>query len=140
MAKPIKLIELANEEASVLGHDYIGTEHLLLDLTRQGGTVAAGALTARGVQREALQAVITRIVHAGPCEHRDRRPFTPRAKRAVEFAIDEARALGHNYVGSEHLLLGLLRIVDGVGIQALCGLGADLEAIRRAVHEGLKQA
>jgi ATP-dependent Clp protease ATP-binding subunit ClpC len=140
MAKPPKSVgQLADIEAAVLGHDYIGTEHLLLAVSAQGGAVAAWALAAQGIEHDLLRLAVARIVTTAACQSVERRPWTPRAKKAAEFAIEEARALGHNYVGSEHLLLGLLRVENGVGVQAIQELGADPSAIQRAVFGGLEQ-
>ena len=141
MAKlPKGVGELANAEATVLANDYVGTEHLLLAISAQAGTVAAWALAAQGIESERLRSAVARIVQTAPCESSGVRPWTPRAKKAVGFASEEARALGHNHVGPEHLLLGLLRVAEGVGVQAIRELGVDPSVIRRVVHEGLEQA
>lgn len=137
--KPKQTGQLANDEAARLAHGYIGTEHLLLAIAAQPGALAARVLVGHGLDSVRLRSAVVRIVHTAPCAAGVVRPYTPRAKRAIESAVAEARSLGHNYVGPEHLLLGLLQVADGVGVQAIQDLGADPAAIRRSILEGLEQ-
>ena len=129
---------LAQDEARALGHDYIGTEHLLLGLLREEQGLAARVLDALGVTVEETRARVAEIVgqsESGPVSGQI--PFTPRAKKALELSLREALALGHNHIGTEHLLLGLVRETDGVGAQILFDLGPDAETIRSAVLQSL---
>src|SRR5262249_32593811 len=130
---------LADAEAAALGDEYVGTQHLLLAIANYPGTVAATALAANGVVLEPLRPALAPMAQAAASAAPGRRLWTPRAKWIVKLAIDEARALGHDYVGPEHLLLGVLRDEDGTGCQAVRGLHADPAPIRRAVLEGLEQ-
>jgi prophage maintenance system killer protein len=126
-----RAVQLAQEEARLLRHDYVGTEHLLLGLLYEGEGVAARALESLGISREDVQRQVVEI--AGPGQGSPPRPllFTPRAKKVVEISLREAMALGHHYIGTEHLLLGLLRDGEGVGAQALTRLGTDDAQVRR---------
>jgi ATP-dependent Clp protease ATP-binding subunit ClpC len=130
---------LAHAEAVALADEYVGTHHLLLAVANQPGTVATEALTSNGVHLKQLRAVLASMVQPAEGEVRGRRPWTPRAKRVIEFAAEEAKAKGHGYVGPEHVLLGVLRDEDGAGFQAVRALNADPVAIRRTVVEGLEQ-
>src|SRR5512140_3456276 len=126
-----KVIYLAREEAARLQHDYIGTEHLLLGGIREGEGTAATVLNNLGVDRERSgQEVENRGVAAGGRMTIGEIPFTPRAKRVLELAVEEARSLGHNYVGTEHLLLGLIREGEGVAAKVLLELGVDRKRVR----------
>jgi ATP-dependent Clp protease ATP-binding subunit ClpC len=129
-----QVIVLAQEEA-MLKHDYLGTEDLLLGLSRQGDGVGAKALEALGITpdvvRERVEAVIGR--HQGT--RTGQIPFTPHAKKALEFALRESMQLGQNYIGTEHILLGLVREGEGVGFQVLQSLGAELDRVRQTVVE-----
>src|SRR3989338_7950703 len=118
-----KVLVLAKEEARRFNHDYIGTEHILLGLIREGEGVACAVLQNLGVDLERLRIEIEKLVSAGStAQVLGDIPFTPRAKKALELAADEARALGHNYIGTEHILLGLLREEEGIASQVLFSL------------------
>jgi ATP-dependent Clp protease ATP-binding subunit ClpC len=136
-----KVIILAKEEARRFNHDYIGTEHILLGLVREGEGVAATVLQKLGVSLENIRLEIEKLVQPGPATQiMGDIPFTPRAKKALELAVEEARALGHNYIGTEHLLLGLIREGEGVASQVLLNLGLDLERVRNEIMEILGSA
>ncbi len=135
-----KVLGLAQEEAQRFNHNYIGTEHLLLGLVREGEGVAAKALTALGVQLEQVRIAVEQIIGRG-----DRAPvgeigLTPRARKVIELAGDEARRLGHQYVGTEHLLLGLVREGEGIAAGVLERQGLDLGQIRQQTILVLSQA
>ncbi len=131
-----KVIILAKEEARRFNHDYIGTEHVLLGLIREGEGVAAAVLEKMGVSLENIRLEIEKLVQPGPATQIiGDIPFTPRAKKALELAAEEARSLGHNYIGTEHLLLGLIREGEGVASQVLLNLGLDLSRVRNEVME-----
>jgi ATP-dependent Clp protease ATP-binding subunit ClpC len=136
-----KVIILAKEEARRFNHDYIGTEHILLGLIREGEGVAAAVLQKMGVSLENIRLEIEKLVQPGPTTQIiGDIPFTPRAKKALELAAEEARSLGHNYIGTEHLLLGLIREGEGVASQVLLNLGLDLNSVRNEVMELLGSA
>jgi len=136
-----KVIILAKEEARRFNHDYIGTEHILLGLIREGEGVAATVLQKMGVSLENIRLEVEKLVQPGPATQiMGDIPFTPRAKKALELAAEEARSLGHNYIGTEHLLLGLIREGEGVASQVLLNLGLDLERVRNEVMEILGSA
>ncbi len=136
-----KVIILAKEEARRFNHDYIGTEHILLGLIREGEGVAAAVLLKLGVSLENIRMEIEKLVQPGPSTQIiGDIPFTPRAKKALELAAEEARSLGHNYIGTEHLLLGLIREGEGVASQVLLNLGLDLNRVRNEVMELLGSA
>jgi len=122
---------LAQEEARMLNHDYIGTEHLLLGLLREGEGVAAKALQALGVGLEAARGQVEEIVGRGTDAGPGHVRFTTRAKKVLELSLREALQLGHDYIGTEHILLGLLREGEGVAVQVLVRLGADLNLVRQ---------
>jgi ATP-dependent Clp protease ATP-binding subunit ClpC len=129
-----KVIILAKEEARRFNHDYIGTEHILLGLVREGEGVAASVLQKMGVSLEKIRLEIEKLVQPGPTTQIiGDIPFTPRAKKALELAAEEARALGHNYIGTEHLLLGFIREGEGMASQVLLNLGLDLNTLRNEV-------
>ncbi len=131
-----KVIILAKEEARRFNHDYIGTEHILLGLVREGEGVAASVLQKMGVSLEKIRLEIEKLVQPGPSTQIiGDIPFTPRAKKALELAAEEARSLGHNYIGTEHLLLGLIREGEGMASQVLLNLGLDLNTVRNEVME-----
>lgn len=131
-----KVIILAKEEARRFNHDYIGTEHILLGLVREGEGVAASVLQKMGVSLEKIRLEIEKLVQPGPTTQIiGDVPFTPRAKKALELAAEEARALGHNYIGTEHLLLGLIREGEGMASQVLLNVGLDLNTVRNEVME-----
>ena len=128
-----RVVVLAQEEARMLNHNYLGTEHLLLGLLRESGGVAAKALQSLGIGLEAVRHQVVEIIgegHQAPSGHI---PFTPRVKKVLELSLREAQLLGHNYVSTGHLLLGLLREGDGVAVQVLVRLDANLNLVRQQV-------
>ncbi len=136
-----KVIVLAKEEARRFNHDYIGTEHLLLGLIREGEGVAAAVLQKMGVSLEGIRLEVEKLVQPGPStQMQGDVPFTPRSKKALELSAEEARSLGHNYIGTEHLLLGLIREGEGVASQVLINLGLDLNRVRSEIMELLGSA
>jgi ATP-dependent Clp protease ATP-binding subunit ClpC len=136
-----KVIILAKEEARRFNHDYIGTEHILLGLIREGEGVAAAVLQKMGVSLENIRLEIEKLVQPGPTTQIiGDIPFTPRAKKALELSAEEARSLGHNYIGTEHLLLGLIKEGEGIASQVLLNLGLDLNTVRAEVMELLGSA
>jgi ATP-dependent Clp protease ATP-binding subunit ClpC len=123
----------AQEEARELNHNYIGTEHLLLGLIREGEGVAARALEALGISLKAARTEVEAIIGQGQQAPSGHIPFTPRAKKVLELSLRESKHLGHNYIGTEHILLGLVREGEGVAAQVLVKLGADLNRVRQQV-------
>ena len=131
-----KVIVYAKEEARRFNHDYIGTEHLLLGLVREGEGVAAAVLQKLGVDLETIRIEVEKLVQPGPqTQVLGDIPFTPRSKKALELSAEEARALGHNYIGTEHLLLGLVKEGEGMAYRVLLNLGLDLGKLRNEVME-----
>ncbi len=131
-----KVMQLANQEAQRFNHEYIGTEHILLGLVKEGSGVAANVLKNLDIDLRKIRLEVERIVQHGPGAEQvvmGRLPHTPRAKKVIEYSIEEARNLNHNYVGTEHLLLGLLREQEGVAAQVLMNLGLKLEDVREEV-------
>lgn len=131
-----KVMQLANQEAQRFNHEYIGTEHVLLGLVKEGSGVAANVLKNLDIDLRKIRLEVERIVQHGPggdSATLGRLPHTPRAKKVIEYSIEEARNLNHNYVGTEHLLLGLLREQEGVAAQVLMNLGLKLEDVREEV-------
>lgn len=128
-----RVMLLAEDEAKRLNHGYVGTEHLLLGLIREGQGVAARALAEVGINFNQVRAEIEKIIGRGEQIAEGKLGFTPRSKKVLNLAIDEARQLGHNYIGTEHLLLGLIREGEGVAARVLRELGVDLDVIRRTV-------
>src|SRR5947208_14100529 len=128
---------LAQEEARMLHHDHIGTEHILLGLIGEGEGVAARALESLGISLEAVRQHAGEITGQGQQAPSGHIPFTPRATKVLELSLREALQLGHDYSGTEHILLGLIREGEGVCAQVLVALGADLERVRRQVVEVL---
>jgi len=128
-----RVVVLAQEEARMLDHNYIGTEHILLGLIREGEGVAAKALESLGISLEAVRQQVETIIGRGQQAPSGHIPFTPRAKKVLELSLREAKALGHNYIGTEHILLGLIREGSGVAAQVLVQLGADLNRSRQQV-------
>jgi ATP-dependent Clp protease ATP-binding subunit ClpA len=128
-----RVVVLAQEEARMLNHNYIGTEHILLGLIHEGEGVAARALESLGVSLETVRLQVEEIIGQGQQAPSGHIPFTPRAKKVIELAGREAEDLGHSYIGTEHLLLGLIREGDGVAAQVLARLGVDLAAARLQV-------
>jgi ATP-dependent Clp protease ATP-binding subunit ClpC len=128
-----RVVVLAQEEARLLNHNYIGTEHILLGLIHEGEGVAAKALESLGISLEAVRAQVEEIIGHGGSTPSGHIPFTPRAKKVLELSLREALQLGHNYIGTEHILLGLIREGEGVAAQVLVKLGADLSRVRQQV-------
>ena len=128
-----RVVVLAQEEARLLNHSYIGTEHILLGLIHEGEGVAAKALETLGISLEAVRAQVEEIIGQGGSSPSGHIPFTPRAKKVLELSLREALQLGHNYIGTEHILLGLIREGEGVAAQVLVKLGADLSRVRQQV-------
>jgi hypothetical protein len=128
-----KVLTLAQDEAQRFDHNYIGTEHLLLGLVREGDGVAAQALESMGVELAKIRTAVEFIIGRGGGPVVGEVGLTPRAKRVIELAIDEARRLGHNYIGTEHLLLGLVREGEGIAAGVLESLGVNLDRVRREV-------
>ncbi len=128
-----RVVVLAQEEARRLDHDHFGTEHLLLGSISEGGGVAAKALAALDISLEAARDLVRETVGPGQHTPSGHIPFTPRAKKVLELSLREALALGHNYIGTEHILLGLVREGEGVAAQVLVKLGADLGRVRQQV-------
>jgi ATP-dependent Clp protease ATP-binding subunit ClpC len=140
-----RVVVLAQEEAKMLNHNYIGTEHILLGLIHEGEGVAAKALEALDISLDAVREQVQDIIGQGQQQPTGHIPFTPRAKKVLELSLREALQLGHNYIGTEHILLGLIREGEGVAAQVLVKLGADLNKVRQQViqllsgHQGGKE-
>ena len=128
-----RVVVLAQEEARMLNHNYIGTEHILLGLIHEGDGVAAKALESLGIAVEGVRQQVEEIIGQGQQAPSGHIPFTPRAKKVLELSLREALQLGHNYIGTEHILLGLIREGEGVAAQVLVKLGADLNRVRQQV-------
>src|SRR6187399_1203991 len=129
-----KVMALANQEAQRFNHEYIGTEHILLGLIKEGSGVGANVLKYLDVDLRKVRLEVEKLVKAGPeMVTMGKLPQTPRAKKVVEYSIEEARNLNHNYVGTEHLLLGLLREQEGVAAQVLMNMGLRLDDVRQEV-------
>src|SRR5262245_53101499 len=129
-----KVMQLANQEAQRFNHEYIGTEHILLGLVKEGSGVAANVLKNLDVDLRKIRLEVEKIVQSGPdMVTMGKLPQTPRTKKVIEYAIEEARELNHNYIGTEHLLLGLLREEEGVAAQVLMNLGLKVENVRQEV-------
>jgi ATP-dependent Clp protease ATP-binding subunit ClpA len=131
-----KVIQLAHQEAQRFNHEYIGTEHILLGLVAEGAGVAANVLKNLDIDLGKIRREVEKIVQHGPGGDppiTGRLPHTPRAQKVIEYAIEEAQRLGHNYVGTEHQLLGLLREDQGVAAQILMNLGVELDQVREEV-------
>ncbi len=131
-----KVIQFASQEAQRFNHEYIGTEHVLLGLVAEGSGVAANVLRNLDVDLRKIRAEVEKIVQHGPGGEQvvmGRLPHTPRAKKVIQYAIEESRLLKHNYVGTEHLLLGLIREQEGIAAQVLMNLGLKLEDVREEV-------
>ena len=138
-----RVIVLAQEEARMLGHNYIGTEHILLALLREGDGVAAKALIALGISLDATRQAVEDIIGRGTQEPSGHIPFTPRSKKVLELSLREALSLGSDYIGTEHILLALLREGDGVAAQVLVGAGVDVNQARQQIinllHRGREE-
>ncbi|MEX1207793.1 MAG: ATP-dependent Clp protease ATP-binding subunit [Acidimicrobiia bacterium] len=128
-----RVVVLAQEEARLLNHNYIGTEHILLGLIHEGEGVAARALESLGISLESVRSQVVEIIGQGAQAPSGHIPFTPRAKKVLELSLREALQLGHNYIGTEHILLGLIREGEGVAAQVLQKLGAELHKVRQTV-------
>ncbi|MBT3890066.1 MAG: AAA family ATPase, partial [Planctomycetaceae bacterium] len=129
-----KVMQLANQEAQRFNHEYIGTEHVLLGLVKEGSGVAANVLKNLDVDLRKIRLEVEKLVQSGPeMVTMGKLPQTPRAKKVLEYSMEEARSLNHNYVGTEHILLGLLREQEGVAAQVLMNLGMKLEDVREEV-------
>jgi ATP-dependent Clp protease ATP-binding subunit ClpA len=135
-----QVVVLAQEEARTLKHNYIGTEHILLGLLREQEGLAGRVLEQLGITVEGVRAQVLRVVSAGEEAVSGQIPFTPRAKKSLELALREALGLGHNYIGTEHILLGLVRENDGVAARILLDFDADSETIRNEVIHMLAAA
>jgi len=130
-----RVVVLAQEEARLLNHNYIGTEHILLGLIHEGEGVAAKALESLGISLEAVRSQVEEIIGQGGSSPSGHIPFTPRAKKVLELSLREALQLGHNYIGTEHILLALLEQEDGDGV--LSRAGVDKAAVEAYVTEAL---
>src|SRR3989441_4369099 len=128
-----RVVVLAQEEARMLNHNYIGTEHILLGLIHEGEGVAAKALESLSISLEAVRQQVEEIIGQGQAAPTGHIPFTPRAKKVLELSLREALQLGHDFIGTEHVLLGLIREGEGVAAQVLQKLGADLDRAREMV-------
>ncbi len=133
-----RVLVLAQEEARMQNHDYIGTEHILLGLLYEGEGVAGKALSSLGISHEMIRQQVLSLVPQGSESPVGHIPFTPRAKKVMELSLREALQLGHNYIGTEHILLALIREGEGVGAQALGSLGAELNMVRQQVIQLLQ--
>jgi ATP-dependent Clp protease ATP-binding subunit ClpC len=134
-----RVVVLAQDEARLLDHNYIGTEHILLGLVHEGEGVAAKAMAALGISLEAVRQQVEQIIGRGQQAPSGHIPFTPRAKKVLELSLRESLQLGHDYIGTEHILLGLLREGEGVAAQVLVRLGADLNRVRQEVIKLLRR-
>jgi ATP-dependent Clp protease ATP-binding subunit ClpA len=134
-----RVVVLAQDEARRLGHNYIGTEHLLLGLIREGEGVAAKALEALGISLDTVRQQVEQIIGQGQQAPSGHIPFTPRAKKVLELSLRESQQMGHNYIGTEHILLGLIHPGDGVARQVLVKLGADPNHVRQQVIRLLQE-
>src|SRR5580658_10249457 len=135
-----RVLVLAQEEARLLNHSFIGTEHLLLGLIHEGDGLAAKTLESLGISLEAVRAKVADTIGPAGVAPTGSPPFTPRAKKVLELALREALQLGHNYIGTEHILLGLVREGEGVAAQVLQSLDISLEAVRDTVEETIGPA
>src|SRR5918911_4677032 len=134
-----RVLTFAQEEAQRLNHNYIGTEHILLGLIREEEGLAAKVLRELGLDQSRVRQVIEEIVGRGQAAPGTRLSLTPRTKRVIELAVDEARRMGHHYIGTEHLLLGLIREGDGLAVNVLKDLGINLDAIRTQTTRAIMQ-
>ena len=134
-----RAVVLAQEEARALGHDFIGTEHILLGLIDEGQGTAIAVLESLGISPATVRQRVVDAVRPGGHESSGHIPFTPRAKSVLEMSLSEANLLGHSYVGTEHILLGLLRAGNGVAAHVLTELGADLDGVRDRVVQVLAE-
>jgi ATP-dependent Clp protease ATP-binding subunit ClpA len=132
-----RVVVLAQEEARMLNHNYIGTEHILVGLLREDGGVAGGGLESLGISVDAVRQQVKEMIGTGGQAPSGHVPFTPRAKKVLELSLRESLQLGHDYIGPEHIMLGLIREGDGVAAQVLVILGADLNRLRQQVLQRL---
>jgi len=130
-----RVVVMAQEEARTLNHNFVGTEHILLGLLREGEGIAAKALESLGISLDAVRQRVEEIIGHGEHTPSGSIPFTPGAKRTLELSLTEAVQLGHEYVGTEHILLGLIREGEGVAAQVLVKQGADLDRVRQQVTQ-----
>jgi ATP-dependent Clp protease ATP-binding subunit ClpC len=128
-----RVVVQAQEEARTLNHNYVGTEHILLGLIHEGEGAGAKALESLGISLDTVRQQVQEIIGQGQHAPSGHIPFTPQAKKVLELALPESKALGHDYIGTEHILLGLIREGDGVAAQVLVKLGADLNRVRQQV-------
>ncbi len=128
-----RVVVLAQQEARELGHNYIGTEHILLGMVREGEGVAVEALKSLGISLETVRHQVEEMIGRGQDEPSGHIPFTPRAKKVLELSLRESHQFGHRYIGTEHILLGVIREGEGVAAQVLIKLGADLSRVREQV-------
>ncbi|MBQ5504944.1 MAG: ATP-dependent Clp protease ATP-binding subunit ClpC, partial [Aeriscardovia sp.] len=135
-----RVIVLAQQEARALQHNYIGTEHILLGLIREGDGIAAKALEAKGVELDKARAQIIEMIGKGTATQDGHIPFTPHARQVLELSLREALQLGHSYIGTEHILLGLIHEGEGVGSQVLVKMGVDLGDLRASVIDMIRGA
>ncbi len=131
------VLVLAQDEARLMRHDFIGTEHILLGLIREGEAVGGFVLKSFGVDLVTMRVAVGALVPPGAVDATNRPPFTPRVKKLIELSLRESLQLGHNYIGTEHLLLALIREGEGVGARILVKLGMDLSVVRAKVIEVL---
>lgn len=135
-----KVMQLANQEAHRFNHEYIGTEHIILGLVKEGSGVAAAVLKSFQVDIRKIRLEVEKLMQSGPeMVSMGKLPQTPRAKKVIEYSMEEARNLNHNYVGTEHILLGLLREQEGVASQVLARLGVDLDKAREVTLDFLER-
>jgi ATP-dependent Clp protease ATP-binding subunit ClpC len=134
-----RVVVLAQEEARALSHNHIGTEHILLGLIHENEGVAAKSLESIGISLDVVRTQVEEIIGEGRITPSGQIPFTPRAKKVLELSLRESMQLGHNYIGTEHILLGLIREGEGLGAQVLVKLGADLNRVRQQVIEMLSR-
>jgi ATP-dependent Clp protease ATP-binding subunit ClpC len=130
-----RVLTFAQEEARLLNHSFIGTEHILLGVIREGDGLGAEALRRLGVSFEVVREKVVEMIGVSGSAPNDSPPFTPRAKKVLELSLREALQLNHSYIGTEHILLGLAREGDGVAARVLAGLGVDLLRVRQAVTD-----
>lgn len=135
-----RVVVLAQEQSRLLGHDYIGTEHLLLGLSKEMEGVAGKVLIDLELTPEKIEEKLMTLIVRGTAAPAGHIPFTPRAKKVLELSLREALQLGHNYIGTEHILLGLMREGEGIGMQVLTGLGAGIDDVRTRILEKLNIA
>ena len=134
-----RVVVASQEEARTLNHSFIGPEHILLGLLNEGEGLAVRVLESLGISLETIRRQVEEIIGRGEYTSQKSIPFTPQAKKVLELSLSESKQLGHRYIGTEHILLGLIRQGDGVAAQVLAGLGADLERVRQQVIQLLSE-